>query len=1018
MLSKDQGPAGPVVLPPLGGRWPAVLATGLVLAATLGLTGLAWQRTVLVEEEELRGDFDFLVRDAEARIGVRMEAYEQVLRGAAARFGQGGMVSRGEFRAYVATLHLEDHYPGIQGLGFSLVVPAASLAHHTGAVRGEGFPTYQVRPPGPRDPYTSIVYLEPFAGRNLRAFGYDMFSEPVRRDAMERARDEGKATLSGKVTLVQETTEAVQFGVLMYHPVYRPGAEPLTVEERRERLVGWAYIPFRMGDLMEGIFGAGRSDLATRVFDGPEPSPGALLFDSAPGGRTAAPGRFHNLRSLGVVDRTWAMAAESGPAFDARLSRWAPAFILAGGLSISVLLALLFWSMASARDRAVRVAGALNRQLLDKNAALVAGEARLGHVLAGTNDGFWDWHIPSGRVVFSDRWASMLGYALEELEPSVTTRERLVHPQDLGRVMEAVQAMLDDPHRHYQMEHRVLHKDGHWVWILDRGKVVERDGAGAPIRAAGTHTDITERKRVEFALQEREARLRAYFESPVTGVVISAAGREFLEVNDTFCAMLGRDRDEVIRIGWRGLTHPDDLADDERGAAQVVAGERASYSTDKRYLRKDGSVLWAYVSLSRATPPGTMGPQVVAIVTDIGKRKAAEAALQASERRLEAALAEQSVILANATVGITLVRQRRQIWASAHMERMLGYSPSEMERAETRMFFPSDDAWAELLAQCDPVLHAGRTYSGEHQLRRKDGTTFWARLQGRLLEPTNPDAGAIWCIEDVSDLKLLGARASQAERVAATATLARGMAHEVNNPLASIIGNLGFVQEQLEPVARARPGQAAEVLSRALPETLQAVRDASESAARIKTIVADLRAFALGDLPAGPGSDDLAEAVGDARRIAAQDLATCRAVTVQVPDGCALGVFRPDLVQLLAHLLINAGQATGHGPNDVRVAAAPVGLDRVALRVTDTGTGMTEAVRARAFEPFFTTRDVGKGRGLGLSVCLGIAQAAGGEISLESAPGSGTTVTVELPRGRSAHLAGPLGQDGSSSPSV
>ena len=295
------------------------------------------------------------------------------------------------------------------------------------------------------------------------------------------------------------------------------------------------------------------------------------------------------------------------------------------------------------------------------------------------------------------------------------------------------------------------------------------------------------------------------------------------------------------------------------------------------------------------------------------------------------------------------------------------------------------------------MLKAGRTYKGEHQLRRKDGSLFWARLQGRQVEQDDPAAGAIWCIEDVSDLKLLGAQAAQAERIAATATLARGMAHEVNSPLASVIGNLGFVEEQL--AAAGRPAPPGDAPPASLSEVLLAVRDAAESAVRIKTIVADLRSFALGDVPAGPLSDSLVEAVRDARRIAAQDLAACHEVSVQVPEGCSVPIPHSDLVQLLAHLLINAGQATGDGPNEVRIEAEAAGDGQVVLRVTDTGTGMPEGVKARAFEPFFTTRDVGKGRGLGLSVCLGIAQAAGGEITLESVPGEGTQVTVRLPAG-------------------
>jgi len=142
------------------------------------------------------------------------------------------------------------------------------------------------------------------------------------------------------------------------------------------------------------------------------------------------------------------------------------------------------------------------RRLLDE---VAEKERRLAFVLEGSNDGFWDWDVPTGQVWFNDRWAGMLGFRREELDPHVRTWERLVHPLDLARVMEAVGAVLEGRTDHYECEHRVRRKDGTWCWILDRGKVVARDAAGRPLRAAGTHTDITDRKEAEEALHAAHA---------------------------------------------------------------------------------------------------------------------------------------------------------------------------------------------------------------------------------------------------------------------------------------------------------------------------------------------------------------------------------------------------------------------------------------------------------------------------------------------------------------------------------
>ena len=233
------------------------------------------------------------------------------------------------------------------------------------------------------------------------------------------------------------------------------------------------------------------------------------------------------------------------------------------------------------------------------------------------------------------------------------------------------------------------------------------------------------------------------------------------------------------------------------------------------------------------------------------------------------------------------------------------------------------------------------------------------------------------------------ARLRSAQRLAATGVLARGLAHEINSPLAGVMSNLAYVREQLAAAGAGAPREPSEVL--------QALDDAADCGGRIRDLVVDLRTFAVDAPAAGEPARSLAQALLDARRVASRELARCRSVQVEVPEVSDLNLCYPDLVQLLALLLLNAGQATGPGPNDVMVVAA-AGAEDVTLTVSDTGVGMDEPTRARALEPFFTTRGVGQGRGLGLSVCHGIVTGAGGEIDLRSGVGSGTTVTVRLPR--------------------
>ena len=224
-----------------------------ILAPTLVALGLAlFLGTIIISRidkayTQAQGNA-FLLETSEITLKIeqRFKAYRQVLRGARALFAASREVSRDEWRRYVEALRLDEDYTGIQGVGFAQSIPAARLAEHEQHVRAEGFSDYRVTPAGPRAEYSAIVLLEPFDWRNQRAFGYDMFSEPVRREAMARARRLGIPALSGKVRLVQETSTDVQPGVLLYLPVFRENL-PLQTDAQRERaFMGWVYSPFRL----------------------------------------------------------------------------------------------------------------------------------------------------------------------------------------------------------------------------------------------------------------------------------------------------------------------------------------------------------------------------------------------------------------------------------------------------------------------------------------------------------------------------------------------------------------------------------------------------------------------------------------------------------------------------------------------------------------------------------------------------------------------------------------------------
>lgn len=286
-------------------------------------------------EDELR--FDRAVERSRTSVASRIQTYTAMLRGGAALFAGSREVSREEFRAYVEHLAAARDYPGIQGIGFTKRVAPRDLERFVEEHRAE-FPDFRVWPTMTRLEYHAIIYLEPLDRRNRAAIGYDMFSEPVRRAAMERARDTGQPAASSRVTLVQEIDEEKQAGFLIYVPVYRGPHVPATVGERRALLEGYVYAPFRIADLLNSAFASERDPVVGfEVYDGPDVRGAPLHRSEDP---PEAP-RFRGRRQLEFAGQTWTLAFWSRPPGEGRSGRRVLALLLASGIVASLLAAWL-----------------------------------------------------------------------------------------------------------------------------------------------------------------------------------------------------------------------------------------------------------------------------------------------------------------------------------------------------------------------------------------------------------------------------------------------------------------------------------------------------------------------------------------------------------------------------------------------------------------------------------------------------------------------------------------------------
>lgn len=342
-------------------------------------------------EADAQRQFAFDCDEIEIKIAARLETHKQVLLGAVALFDASNSVERDEWHDYAKRLQIDQHFNGIQGLGFSLLIPEDQLARHVAAIRKQGFPEYTVRPAGARDVYSSVIYLEPFAGRNLRAFGYDMYAEPVRREAMERARDRNTAALSDKVVLMQETGKAMQAGTLMYMPVYRKLMPVETLEQRRAALYGWVYSPFRMDDLLAGVL-QGRDNTADihlhlEVYDGHSADADRLLYSSeAKRGESARSSALFTLeRHMSLFGNEWTLRFERAEGAASGLDYSKVWITLAGGCAASLLLFLLMLSYLDTRRNAARMAAELTTELRNSNQEMALHNLVLKQISMGVS---------------------------------------------------------------------------------------------------------------------------------------------------------------------------------------------------------------------------------------------------------------------------------------------------------------------------------------------------------------------------------------------------------------------------------------------------------------------------------------------------------------------------------------------------------------------------------------------------------------------------------------------------------
>ena len=671
-----------------------------------------------------------------------------------------------------------------------------------------------------------------------------------------------------------------------------------------------------------------------------------------------------------------------------------------------------------------------DRRLLADLAAIAMDEMELRHHGAreaadlnerfqlasrATSDAIWDWDLVTNALIWNDAVEVLFGYAKPDLGPTVQWWIDRVHPEDVDRIKRGIYAVIDGGGRGWKDEYRFRRADGSWAQVLDRGFVM-RDADGKSVRMIGAMTDVTDRKRADRAQGAVLRIAQAAGTAPTLQDLLRSIHQiiaELMPADNFYIALLRpgtqiidfpylvdqRDLDKKPRNVGRGLTgyvlrtgEPLLLNGEEQYDAMVRSGEverigPASNSWVGVPLKAQDRTVGVLVaqSYTEGLHYGEREKELLQFVsTQVAhaiERKQADESLAESERRSRA-------LIENSSDGVAILSpEGKFLFRSPSALRILGHAGDAPATDISASVHPDDRAsfeakWREVLA------HPGVLIPTVSRARHQNGS--WRVLESLLVNLIGDPAvrGVVSNFRDVTERKQIEAQLMAADRMVSVGTLAAGVAHEINNPLAYVIANLAFAIEALHG--------SQDVKAR---ESVEALREAQQGAERVRQIVRDLKAFSrTDDAPAGPV--DVHQVVDASINMAWNEIRhRARLVKDYRRDlPRALGN-EARLGQIFLNLIVNAAQAIPEGDaerNEIRISTSASG-STVTIAVKDTGSGIPPEHLPRLFDPFFTTKPVGVGTGLGLFICQGIVRSLGGDLTVVSEVGKGSVFNVILP---------------------
>jgi PAS domain S-box-containing protein len=636
-------------------------------------------------------------------------------------------------------------------------------------------------------------------------------------------------------------------------------------------------------------------------------------------------------------------------------------------------------------------------------------QLRWRFALESTGDGIWDWDMKTGKVYYSRQWKAMLGYTKEEIGDTTAEWFDRLPPDDLALFQEAIGNHLQGKTEDFVIEHRMRAKDGSLRWILARGKVVERDQDGTPLRTIGTNTDITQRKSAEAELYLERERLGLAAEALHLGVWDYNFAADTILCDARWYEIYGVDPSSVVTMEtFNARLHPDDVERVAQERLTTLARRERIHRMEFRIITPAGETR-RILSAARMVEADERTPnRFVGIVMDVTESRLAEETLQNSYEALR-----QAEKLAK--VGSWTLDLKTSSFSSSDMlNEMNGLGPDDPPLTPDRLrdLLPPE-GYEKVRCGIERCMADGTPYYVETEHRRIDGTSYFARIRGQAnLDASGKTISVTGTVQDITEERRAAEILEQARDAAEAAEHAKSdflamMSHEIRTPMNTVLGMTRLaLQTDLAPRQR---------------NYLDKIHTAANTLISIINDVLDFSKIEAGKLDIEETEftlESVLESTSSVTAMKAEEkgLEIVYEVAPDVPERLVGDSLR--LGQVLINLVNNAVKFTEQGEVVVSIDRVPQNRTNVAtlqFAVRDTGIGLDPSQIAGLFRAFSqadrdTSRKYG-GTGLGLAICKRLVERMGGGIWATSEPGKGSTffftIETRLPAVPDAHRMTP-----------